>query len=220
LGGPTPLTRVNRYLRYAAIAAGALLVIGLVSVGDLFAPAGALRPGDAKATALGQQVYAAHCAACHGARLEGQPNWRQRGADGRFPAPPHDATGHTWHHPDRVLFRITKFGVGKATGMQSYVSAMPAYEGVLSDEEIVAVLSWIKAQWPAAVRAQQDEMNRSTTTRHNGATMGIVLVGILASALVTVGVWLYLRWRHRRTNLSGSRSGPAKTRGSMRKKRR
>ncbi|MBN8492130.1 MAG: cytochrome c [Burkholderiales bacterium] len=124
-----------------------------------------LRPDDGAVTALGQRIYAAHCASCHGANLEGQPNWRQRDAQGRLPAPPHDAGGHTWHHPDEVLFRITKLGVAKAAGLPGYDSAMPAYEGVLSDGEIVAVLSWIKSRWPAEIRAKHDEMNRMSKAR-------------------------------------------------------
>jgi mono/diheme cytochrome c family protein len=120
-----------------------------------------LRPDDAALTATGQRVYLAHCAACHGTRLEGQPNWRERAPDGRLPAPPHDESGHTWHHPDELLFRITKYGVAKAADLKDYASAMPAYEGVLSDEDIVAALSWIKRQWPAPVRARHDELNRS-----------------------------------------------------------
>lgn len=120
-----------------------------------------LRPDDAAVTALGRKVYEAHCAACHGARLEGQPNWRERDAAGRLPAPPHDASGHTWHHPDEVLFRITKYGVAKAANLKDYESAMPAYEGVLTDEEITAVLSWIQSQWPAEIRRQQQEVDAS-----------------------------------------------------------
>jgi mono/diheme cytochrome c family protein len=123
-------------------------------------PAYRLRPDDGVLTATGQRVYAAQCAGCHGAGLEGQANWRERGPDGRLPAPPHDASGHTWHHPDELLFRITKHGVAKAANLKDYASAMPAYEGVLSDEEIVAALSWIKAQWPADIRARHDELNR------------------------------------------------------------
>ncbi|HPG81125.1 MAG TPA: c-type cytochrome [Piscinibacter sp.] len=122
-----------------------------------------MRPDDAAVTALGQQVYTARCAACHGARLEGQPHWRERGPDGRLPAPPHDASGHTWHHPDELLFRITKHGVAKAANLKDYVSAMPAYDGVLSDAEIVAALSWIKAQWPADIRVRHDELNRAAS---------------------------------------------------------
>lgn len=120
-----------------------------------------LRADDAAVTAQGRKVYEVHCAACHGVRLEGQPNWRVRDAAGRLPAPPHDASGHTWHHPDEVLFRITKHGVAKAANLQGYESAMPAYEGVLSDAEIVAVLSWIKSQWPAEIRQQQEEVDAS-----------------------------------------------------------
>ncbi|MBC9070664.1 cytochrome c [Thauera sp. CAU 1555] len=124
------------------------------------APAsGLLRPDDATLTERGRQVYLAHCAACHGAELQGQPDWRTRGADGSLPAPPHDASGHTWHHPDELLFRMTKYGVGQAAGLEGYESAMPAYEGLLDDEEIVAVLSWIKSQWPAEVRAMHDQVN-------------------------------------------------------------
>jgi S-disulfanyl-L-cysteine oxidoreductase SoxD len=163
---------VKQSRRAVALAAGAIAVAVAVAAVVVAAPAlrssdrgptsaVRLKPDDATVTALGSKVYFAQCAACHGARLEGQPNWRQRGADGRLPAPPHDASGHTWHHPDEVLFRITKFGVAKAANLKDYVSAMPAYEGTLSDEEIVAVLSWIKSRWPSDIRAAHDELNRA-----------------------------------------------------------
>ncbi len=151
-----------------------LLVLLLVIVGGVvlairfLAPEAGrvvLRPDDGAITVLGQRIYAARCAACHGANLEGQPNWRQRDAQGRLPAPPHDTTGHTWHHPDELLFRITKVGVAKAAGLPGYDSAMPAYEGVLTDDEIIAVLSWIKSRWPAEVRSKHDEMNRMSKAK-------------------------------------------------------
>lgn len=124
----------------------------------------ALRPDDAAVTARGKQVYADHCASCHGARLEGQPNWRERGPEGMLPAPPHDASGHTWHHPDDVLFRLTKSGVGTLIGDPGYKTGMPAYAGVLGDGDIIAVLSWIKSQWPAEIRRRHDEMNERAAT--------------------------------------------------------
>ena len=132
-------------------------------VGNPFAaaPAGSLRPGDARLLALGEQVYTRNCAACHGAQLQGQPNWQTRDAQGLLPAPPHDASGHTWHHTDAVLIRLTKFGVAASAGLKSYQTAMPIYDGVLSDEEIVAALSWIKAQWPLHIRAKHDGMNEA-----------------------------------------------------------
>jgi mono/diheme cytochrome c family protein len=140
--------------------AAVLVVLALVLPVPGPATSHRLRPGDAAIVTRGERVYTAHCAACHGARLEGQPNWRERGADGRLPAPPHDASGHTWHHQDDMLFRITKHGWAKVANLKNYDTAMPVYDGVLSDEEIIAVLSWIKAQWPAEVRERHDEINR------------------------------------------------------------
>mgnify|MGYP000946532898 CR=1 FL=1 len=119
--------------------------------------------GFAIAEALAHEGCRVGLLARNGAKLEGQPDWRQRDAQGRLPAPPHDASGHTWHHPDETLVRITKFGVAKAANLASYESSMPAYEGVLSDAEIVAALSWIKSQWPASIRVKHDEMNRSSS---------------------------------------------------------
>ena len=80
---------------------------------------------------LGAGLYARHCASCHGASLEGQPNWRQRLADGSYPAPPHDVTGHTWHHPDSYLFATVKLG-GQATAPPGVRSRMPAFASRLS----------------------------------------------------------------------------------------
>lgn len=153
----------SRWLLAAAVIGAVVLVVAIASLAPKPASTGLLKPDDVAVTALGRQVYMTHCAACHGAKLEGQPNWRQRDAQGRLPAPPHDASGHTWHHPDETLFRITKFGVAKAANLASYESSMPAYEGVLTDSEILAALSWIKAQWPANIQAKHDEMNRSSS---------------------------------------------------------
>ncbi len=125
-----------------------------------------LKPGVAAVVAQGEAIYAARCASCHGANLEGQPNWRERGPDGRLPAPPHDETGHTWHHADALLFHLTKYGPPKELGNgEPYYSNMPAYEGVLTDEEIVAVLSFIKSRWPADVRLRHDKMNAQMATQ-------------------------------------------------------
>src|SRR4051812_40977559 len=144
-----------RTLRWLALAA--LLLSGCDRFGPK--PQGLLRADDPQVLALGKAVYEQRCAACHGARLEGQPDWRERNAAGLLPAPPHDASGHTWHHPDAVLFAITRHGVAQAANLKGYASAMPAFAGVLADAEIVAVLSWIKAQWPAAIREQQEAVN-------------------------------------------------------------
>jgi mono/diheme cytochrome c family protein len=122
-------------------------------------------PGsDAETVKLGAQQYAQHCAACHGAKLEGQPNWRQRLANGRLPAPPHDETGHTWHHPDEVLFAITKYGLVPPYAPKDYESDMPAFGDKLSDTEIRAVLAYIESHWTSRDVLQA----RSEMTRNRG----------------------------------------------------
>ena len=112
-----------------------------------------------KTLALGQQLYAKNCASCHGAKLEGQPDWKHRLANGRMPAPPHDITGHTWHHSDQDLFRLVKDGVSAVVG-GGYESDMAAFGGVLSDDEIRATLAYIESTWPERQRAAQSELTR------------------------------------------------------------
>ncbi len=160
------MTSMKSVVWIGVVSAAALAVVTALLamfVGNPFAavPTGGLRPDDARLLAQGEQIYTRTCATCHGAQLQGQPNWRQRDAKGLLPAPPHDASGHTWHHPDEMLIRITKYGVASGAGLKSYQTAMPIYDGVLSDEEIVAALSWIKAQWPAHIRARHDAMNQA-----------------------------------------------------------
>ena len=147
---PLPVTTV--------LALCALGLVGFVLYPQLKSEAGA-DPFDSEQVEMGRKVYAAVCASCHGVNLEGQPNWRTRLASGAFPAPPHDESGHTWHHPDKLLFKITKLGP-KAYGDPSIVSDMPAFGGQLSDKEIWAVLAYIKRQWPAEIRDRQADINR------------------------------------------------------------
>ena len=109
---------------------------------------------DPRQVALGATVYAARCAQCHGAALEGQPNWQRALPNGRMPAPPHDATGHSWHHPDEILFGITKNGMA-GYAPAGYASDMPAFVGTLTDDEIAAAIAYIESRWPVEIRARQ-----------------------------------------------------------------
>ena len=115
-------------------------------------------PNDPKLVRRGQMIYADYCASCHGRNLEGQANWRQRNPDGTLPAPPHDESGHTWHHPDQLLFDYTKKG-GQALAPEGFTSAMPEFGNELRDGDIWAVLSFIKSRWPEDVRARQSSLN-------------------------------------------------------------
>jgi len=136
-----------------------LVVIGVGASArlGLAAEPAAADSNDPKLIADGKVVYDEQCASCHGAKLEGQPNWRQRLPNGRLPAPPHDATGHTWHHSDKQLFDLTKLGPGAL--VSDYESDMPGFGDKLSDADIWAVLSYIESTWPADIRAKQQRMN-------------------------------------------------------------
>jgi mono/diheme cytochrome c family protein len=105
---------------------------------------------DANRTLEGARLYAQYCASCHGAGLEGQPNWQQPQEDGSYPAPPHDGSGHTWHHPDELLLDIIANGGDPAFG-----SSMPAFKEQLSEGERRAILEYIKSQWDTEPREFQ-----------------------------------------------------------------
>ncbi len=127
-----------------------------------------LRADDLVVVQAGEKIYQSQCASCHGVSLEGQADWRTRDAQGYLPAPPHDATGHTWHHADDLLFEITKYGPAAVINDASYITRMPAYQGILSDDEIIAVLSFIKNTWPEEQRAWQDDVNGTDPTDSQG----------------------------------------------------
>ncbi len=148
------------------VAASFAFLVGAIIFAKLSEDESRADPGNLKQVARGKSVYAQHCASCHGINLEGQPNWRERLPSDRLPAPPHDASGHTWHHPDSVLFGISKHGVvpGKYAP-PNYQSDMPAFGGSLSDEDLWAVLAYIKSSWPQDIRKAQHKRTSENRSR-------------------------------------------------------
>jgi S-disulfanyl-L-cysteine oxidoreductase SoxD len=136
---------------------GAGIVLALIGCGDR----------DTAQLALGKRIYDQHCAACHGANFQGQPDWRKRLPNGRLPAPPHDASGHTWHHSDRVLFEIVKNGLVPPNAPAGYESDMPAFGNRLADSEIGAVIAYIKSTWPEKQRDLQARVTADDRTARN-----------------------------------------------------
>lgn len=163
----TTFSTDKRTVVICAAAAIAVAAGGGLWFWSMLADASRLRadPDDAHLVALGESVYRFSCAACHGANLQGQPNWRDRKPDGKLPAPPHDETGHTWHHADEHLFRLTKLGVTPPLAPEGYQSDMPAFAGVLTDEQIWAVLAFIKSKWPDRIRERQERINDALRQR-------------------------------------------------------
>ena len=121
---------------------------------------------DRAAIKLGQTIYKDNCASCHGKNLKGQIGWQTEIIDGRRLAPPHDETGHTWHHPDELLYNMTKYGFEAIMG-KKYPNNMPAYEDILSDGELLAVLGYIKSTWPEKIKAIHNEINQSYASNKN-----------------------------------------------------
>lgn len=118
------------------------------------------QPVSAQQLAMGEQLYNTNCAACHGIRGEGQPNWKTPNEKGVYPAPPHNSDGHTWHHADDLLLEI----IAKGGGAFSPTSNMPGFKDVLTDEEMVAVLAYIKTFWGSE---QIEFQNRVTQNQQN-----------------------------------------------------
>lgn len=115
-------------------------------------------PPVAANTVEGKALYQTNCASCHGARGEGQPDWKTKKADGSYPPPPHDPSGHTWHHADGLLFRIVRDG-GQTAAPPGFKSGMPAWNGTLSDAQIRATLEYIKTFWGTTEREFQTEVS-------------------------------------------------------------
>ena len=96
-------------------------------------------PSDPTA-ARGAALYQRECAACHGINGEGQKDWKIARPDGSFPAPPHDSSGHTWHHPDSELLEIMR--EGGIIYMSD--SQMPGFGDSMSEEELHDILVFLK----------------------------------------------------------------------------
>lgn len=144
--------RQGLILLFSAIGIVSLIIFAVLLLSDESG-----RPPDLSddgTVAQGRQLYTVNCAACHGVDLEGQPDWQQANADGSLRAPPHDETGHTWHHGDAALLESIRLG-GARLPADVGLSIMPAYKDILTNEEITAVLAYIKSTWPNDILAMQ-----------------------------------------------------------------
>ena len=81
--------------------------------------------------------------------------------------PRQNANGHTWHHPDCQLKEVIKNGGDEMTSMMRRMMVppdaprMPAFKDVLSDEDIDAILAFIKTWWTDQQRSFQAQVTRA-----------------------------------------------------------
>jgi mono/diheme cytochrome c family protein len=116
-------------------------------------------PSDSR-LAEAQRIYNMNCAHCHGYGGEGQPVETARRTEslGYHTVPLHNAAGHSWQHPDQVLFETIRYGVQVPTNLYT----MTAFQS-LSDEEIYALIDYISLWWTDEQRAWQEGLTRQFT---------------------------------------------------------
>lgn len=107
----------------------------------------------------GEQLYNQHCVSCHGPGAGGDPNWRKRGPDGRFPPPPLNGTAHAWHHPLAQLRHTISNGGPPGN------SNMPAWGEVLDEQQINDLIAWFQALWPAEAYAAWYDIEQQASHR-------------------------------------------------------
>jgi mono/diheme cytochrome c family protein len=113
------------------------------------------RKYDAAALAAGEKTFAEHCARCHGQQAQGHPQWRKPGADGKYPPPPLNGSGHAWHHSRTVLHNVIQNGSPEGQGN------MPAWDDTLSEQQIEQVIDYFQSLWPEPVYAAWIEMQQN-----------------------------------------------------------
>ncbi len=155
---PVPGSHRGLRLVAAGLATAVVVAAAIVFGPRWIASSGRIDVSEAELAVEGAPLYAENCASCHGANLEGQPNWRRQLPTGGLPAPPHDETGHTWHHPDQQLLEITKFG-GQSLAPPGFQSNMPAFGERLSDRQITAILAFIRSRWPQSIQDRQRRLS-------------------------------------------------------------
>lgn len=141
---------------------GIMRILAIILAGLVATAAQATHQLNNRNIERGKALYDASCASCHGAELQGQADWRSPDENGILPAPPHDETGHTWHHDNEMLFDYTKLGGQLALaqrGMVNFKSGMPGFAGALRDNEIWDILAFIRSTWPERIQEMHSMRN-------------------------------------------------------------
>lgn len=113
---------------------------------------------DPAVLARGRELFQTHCAGCHGAGAEGAPDWRRVDAQGKYPPPPLNGSGHAWHHPSAGLKQVIRQGTQKIGG------DMPAWGGRLTDQDIDAIIAWFQSLWPPEIYQAWAELEARSRT--------------------------------------------------------
>jgi mono/diheme cytochrome c family protein len=106
---------------------------------------------DKNNTQLGKTTFDKNCIECHGKAGQGlSKNWKQRDANGKFPAPPVNGSAHAWHHSPEMLMNTINNGGAKFGGW------MPSFKDKLNEQEKQAVLDYVHSLWPKDIQQKYD----------------------------------------------------------------
>ncbi|MEX2251967.1 MAG: cytochrome c [Acidimicrobiia bacterium] len=146
-------------LRVIKETAMVLILVSLVSACGGDSDSG--EPIDNQRVARGEDLYQENCASCHRPDLSGDPDWKTPNADGSYPPPPHDSSGHTWHHSDQALLAIIR------DGSDFPQTRMPSFGDKLTDDDIGAILDYFKANWGPEERKYQRQITEQESQLGN-----------------------------------------------------
>ncbi len=108
--------------------------------------------------APGRLIYIRSCAICHGMALEGRDaSWQ---LDSVF-VPPLGASGKAWRLTEPQLQAILLDGF-HTVPQQRPAMGMPPFAGRLTDQQIVEVIAYMKAQWTRSERDWQVQATQAT----------------------------------------------------------
>lgn len=133
------------------IGLGLLLIAGIGAYFYYQPPASLSEPHTSEQIKLGETLFAQNCASCHGSQGEGEDKNNPGGGtkpNGMSRVPALNGSAHSWHHPNEMLFNKIKNGAADPK-----ISTMPGFKDRFNDEEIVAVLHYIKySLWPESIQ--------------------------------------------------------------------
>ena len=134
-----------------AIVGGAAFLMAAVAFLRWESEPRSIKSGNPIQLSEGRELYSRYCITCHGQNMEGERGWPARKPSGHSFAPPLDSSGHVANHSDDQLFEMISSGIAG--------SDMPAFGGALTDDQIEAVLAFIKSNWPEDLRTHQERLS-------------------------------------------------------------
>lgn len=139
-GAQSSRGRWRSNLKTVAVVAVVAMALTVLIVGQIKPSSGSLTAS--AQPAHGKALYDKNCAVCHGPGGRGLPGWQYQARG----APPLDSSAHAWHHEDEQLLAMI-------LDKPAPDSVMPAWRGVLSREEALDILAYIKSLWSPYILA-------------------------------------------------------------------